>query len=671
MKQQTPIFGGKAPKHADAVQRGLAEAVQLHAAGRYDDALKAMAAAGVLKTASGQNIAGDIHLKQGNPREALKAFDNAARLAPTAAEPHANRGAALLELGRLDEALAAEDRALRLRPEYAGAHFNRGNVLRALQRYEDAATAYQRAIRVQPAFAEAHLNRGLALAALKRWPEALEDFGRALRLQPKFIGAHVARAMTYRDMGQFDQAFVAIDAGLALASDSVEALQFRCDLLYDTGQYAEALAAADALLVRDPGDIIALAERARALQKLKRFDEALAAADRLVVLVPDDADAHITRASIFAELGREEDSLAAVEIARRLGATEKAYMPVRALARSLRGDPDAALADFERAIAADPNAAQTYYNRAFLRLALGDWRGGWQDYEWRLKQRTPGHVEAAKLAPRWAGEPLSGKRLLVYAEQGFGDSFQFVRYLRRLETSGAAITLAMPTAAQRLLAANFPAVRLVNLLGLAASFDYQVALMSLPAVFGDTLETMPRDVPYLAADAQRVAKWRQRIGDHGFRVGVVWQGSTGYARDAHRSIPLARYAPLAAVPGVRLISVQAQVGLDQLDKLPAGMKVERLGEELENNPDGFQEMAAVMANLDLLVMSDTGPTHLAGALGRPVWVALERYADWRWMREREDSPWYPNMRLFRQRAEDDWDEVFARIAAALAAKVTR
>jgi hypothetical protein len=193
--------------------------------------------------------------------------------------------------------------------------------------------------------------------------------------------------------------------------------------------------------------------------------------------------------------------------------------------------------------------------------------------------------------------------------------------------------------------------------------------MSLPAVFGTTLATVPAKVPYLSVDPSRVAKWARRIGGHGFRVGVVWQGNRNYTRDRERSVPLTAFAPLAAVKGVRLISVQAMVGLEQLDALPAGMNVERLGQELENNPDGFREMAAIMQNLDLLVMSDTGPTHLAAALGRPVWMATSRHPDWRWMKEREDSPWYPTMRLFRQTTAGDWDSVFQRMAEELAGVV--
>lgn len=667
MKRQTPIRAG-----GDAARKqALANAAALVSAGRYDDALATLRAGSVLTTANGQAIAGNIHIKQGRLDEALKAFDAAVRLAPGAPEPHANRGVALLELGRLDAALAAFDKALGMRPEYAGAHFNRGNVLKAMGRHADAVAAFARAVRAQPAFAQAHVHRGQTLLVLERWQEALEDFSRALRLQPAYAAAHVGSAMAYRGMGGFDEAFAAVDAALALEGDAGDAARLRADLLYEGGRYAEAVAAADALLARNPDDTGALAERARSLLKLARPVAALEAAERIVLRAPGRHEAYVIKAAILSEMGRYEDSLATIEEARRLGAPEGEYRGIRALALATLGDSADALAEFELALAANPGALPTYTNRAFLRLVIGDWPGAWDDHEWRLKQPAHPHRFYATQAAQWQGEALAGKRLLLYGEQGLGDTLQFVRYVPRLQAMGAAITLIVPEVLMPLFTANFPTVDVAAAIGMRTGFDYQASLMSLPAIVRETLATLPRDVPYLVADGARIAKWQARLGGDGFRVGIVWQGGKKYVRDATRSMPLRQFAPLAAVPGVRLISVQAQVGLEQLDDLPAGMKVERLGEEIENNPDGFREIAALMASLDLLVMSDTGPTHLAGALGRPVWVALPRYPDWRWMRGREDSPWYPTMRLFRQEAAGDWDGVFQRIAEALRSAVER
>jgi hypothetical protein len=407
------------------------------------------------------------------------------------------------------------------------------------------------------------------------------------------------------------------------------------------------------------------------LLKLMRFREGLDAAQRAAALNPQDYHVHVVRAALLNDMGQHEAALKAIEEARRRGAPDTATLPVQAVGRAMIGDPVEALADFDRALAIDPNNVYIYYNRSSLHLATGNWERAWPDFDERLRLQQHLHEKYAKLAPKWNGEPLNGKHLLIYSEQGHGDILQFIRFLRLIEGPDVEVTLVAKTALERLLAANFPTVHVVSELGLRRKFDYQISVLSLPGVFRATPATLSPPVPYISAAPERVARWAARVGGTGMRVGIIWQGDPSYARDGTRSIPLSRYAPLAEVPGVRLFSVQALVGLDQLDALGDKLKITRFGEELERNPDGFQEMAAIMANMDLLIFSDTGPTHLAGAMGRPVWVALTRYPDWRWMRDREDTPWYPTMRLFRQETQGDWDGVFARIARELAAEVAR
>jgi tetratricopeptide (TPR) repeat protein len=662
------IFRSGAAGGDGGVKKTLAAAIQQLGNGRPDEAVRLLESetGAALKTHVGQNILGDILLKQGKHKEALRAFDTAIRFMPSAPEAYCNRGVALQELGRLEEALAAEDRAIRLRPEYGTAHFNRGNVLKALERFDDAVAAYGRAVKTQSQFAEAFLNRGLSLLELNRPMEALADFNRVLGIRPNFASAHVGRAGAYRDLGQHDDALAAIDAAENIDPGNVEAAHLRCSTLFAAERYAESLAAADTLVARNVEDAEAHRARAVALVKLQRPIEALAAVDEAVRLAPGDDEVWTTRGIVFGEMGLLAESLEALDEARRLGASGKAFFHARAVALAALGDPEEALADFEKTLAIDPKNFQAHYNLAFLKLVTGDWKDGWAEHEWRLKAREHHHNALVQTAPKWEGQPLGGKRLLVYAEQGLGDTIQFVRYLRLIEKSGAEITLVVPEPIRRLFDANFPTIDVTASTGMRTGFDYQISLMSMAHAFASTLETLPAAVPYLFADAERVARWRERIGTDGFRVGIVWQGSLKYPRDRERSIRLAEYAPLGRVPGVRLISVQSIVGLDQLNALPEGMRVETLGEEVVANPDGFREVAAVMANLDLLIMSDTGPTHLAGALGRPVWLALARHADWRWMRDREDSPWYPTMRLFRQKTAGDWPEVFGRVARELA-----
>jgi hypothetical protein len=265
--------------------------------------------------------------------------------------------------------------------------------------------------------------------------------------------------------------------------------------------------------------------------------------------------------------------------------------------------------------------------------------------------------------PRWRGEKLEGRTLLIHAEQGLGDTIQFCRY--PFPTDGKVVFEAQPRIAR--LMGTRPDATIVRVGDPLPPFDLTCPLMALPAIHATTEATIPANVPYLSAEPDAVARWRERVGDQGFRVGIAWQGNPARREDAGRSIRLEHFLPLTSLPGVRLISLQKDVGAEQLAQ---GMAVESLGADFDSGPDGFIDTAAAMMNLDLVISSDTAIPHLAGALGRPVWVALRAVPDWRFMLERTDSPWYPTMRLFRQRHRDEWRPVFAAIKDALAALIS-
>jgi tetratricopeptide (TPR) repeat protein len=666
MRTTTPPSGLRPFGRDVAGRQAIEAAIAAIGAGNLDDAVRRIEGdPAAVKTPIGQNILGDVHLKRGNPREALKAFDAALKASPRMPEAHCNRAAALQELGKFEEALAAADRALKLRPQYATALFNRGNALKELRRFEEAQSAYSRALTLRPSFPEVYLNRGHVRVALGKWLDALSDFTRVVNVEPANVGAHVGRASAYRGLHDMKAAFLAIDAASALEPESIEVALIRVDTLISAERHEEALAAADAAVVLAPESSQAHAARANALGELKRREEALAAADEAVRLASNAPGAHVARASALLGLGRSDEAVEALRTAETYGAAGVGYLHAKALAMSNVGKHDEALVLFERAVDLEPKNASLRYNRSFMLLTLGRFEEGWREHEWRLARQEKIHGDKQAIAPQWRGENLSGKKLLVYGEQGHGDAIQFTRYLPMVAERCGSITLQVPEAIRRLYEANFPDVDVTAQIAMRSGFDYQVSLMSLPFVFGTTLETVPRNIPYLRADPARVAKWGSRLGGDGFKVGIVWQGNPKYQADRERSFAVSEFAPVADVEGVRLISLQWTGGAEQLLTAGHGMKVETLGEEIVNNPDGFREVAAVMANLDLLIMSDTGPAHLAGALGRPVWVALTKRPDWRWMREGTTTPWYPTMRLFRQKTRGDWPGVFAEIATEL------
>ena len=331
-----------------------------------------------------------------------------------------------------------------------------------------------------------------------------------------------------------------------------------------------------------------------------------------------------------------------------------------------QGKFDESAARFEQALALRPDYAVAQMGLASCYLVQGKYELGWPAYEGRL--RLPG-VEPQPSLPRWTGEPLAGRRVLLVAEQGLGDTLHFVRYARLLKERCARVVLACHAALGRLLASH-PDLDELFILGSAVDLprsDFYLPLLSAPGAFHTTASTIPSEVPYLSADPELTDQWRRELaGIDGFKIGIAWQGSRGYRFDRSRSIPLADFAPLASLPGVRLVSLQKGFGSDQVATVD--FPVLDLSGRLDEVAGPFMDTAAVIRNLDLVVTPDTAIAHLAGALGVPVWVALQFSPDWRWLQGRDDSPWYPTMRLFRQTTFGGWPEVFERITKAIKAR---
>jgi hypothetical protein len=326
------------------------------------------------------------------------------------------------------------------------------------------------------------------------------------------------------------------------------------------------------------------------------------------------------------------------------------------------GKFDEALATVEHALSLNPNDLLSRWNRAVLWLLRGEFEKGWPEHELRWVQ--PGFGQRTFTQPLWDGSDLHGKTILLYAEQGFGDTLQFIRYVPLVKARGGTVIFQCHRQLLRLFE-KVPGIDRFEVSGAPLSaFDVHAALMSLPGIFHTRLDSVPATVPYIHADAELVEHWRGKLEPlGGFKIGIAWQGNPSYREDRERSIPLERFASLAQLDGVQLISLQKGHGSEQLPAFAKRFRIHDLGKELDETSGAFMDTAAVIKNLDLLISSDTAIPHLAGALGAPVWLALPRVPDWRWLLEREDCPWYPTMRLFRQRQRGDWAEVFERIVA--------
>lgn len=533
-------------------------------------------------------------------------------------------GAVLAARGRNKEAETILRRAIALNPKVAAAHNNLGNAVKAQGRVEESLGLYDKAIALDPNYTDAFNNRGNVHLKLGYSEQALSDYDRALTLNPNYINALQNSAKILAEMHRYEEALVRNDRALALEANSAETWLRSGNVLIHLKRPADALASYDRALSLEPNHIDALINRSAALEGLGRPQDALSDLDRALAVRPNDPGALNNKATILKSLGRIEEACGV----------------------------------YEKALAVAPNDAEARTNYAMALFLKGDFSGGWREYEarWRKKVNKGKHPPIS--FPIWNGEPLDGRRIVVFAEQGLGDIVQFSRYLRLLQQRGADVTFLVTGKMHALLRTAFPGVTLSSEVKevVAQNFDYQIAMMSLPLRLGPMLENIPAGTPYLKSDTQRIHRWREQIGTQGFKIGICWQGNPDVAVDLGRSVPLASFAPLASVPGVRLISLQKNAGSEQLEA--CGFDIENLGADFDAGRDAFLDTMALMQSLDLVISPDTSIAHVAGALGRPSWVALKFVPDWRWMMAGTDTPWYPSMRLFRQTRADDWAEVF-------------
>lgn len=460
--------------------------------------------------------------------------------------------------------------------------------------------------------------------------------------------------------GDLDRAERAYRHVLALAPATARAWFLLGATLQMRGWLDEAVASYQQAVRLAPGHVEAHCNLGVALHALRRTDEAMAALRRALELAPTHAESLNNLGNALRDRGSFDEAEACY---RRALEVRPDYVEARhnlGNALKTRGLRAEALACYDRALAIRPDLAQVHLSRALAWLEAGDFARGWPEYEWRL--RCPQFAIPDLPQPRWDGGPLDGRSILLYADHGLGDGIQFIRYAPMVKARGGRVVVLCRAPLARLLA-TCDGVDMVVVEGSPTpACDVHAPLMSLPGIFGTDLSNLPAEVPYLFADPDRVAAWAEELGpSDDVRIGIAWQGNPAHVRDRLRSIPLAKFEPIARRPGVRLFSLQKGHGREQIEAVAGRFAVTDLGGRF----DDLMETAALMTNLDLVIAPDTAPAHLAGAIGVPAWVALPYEADWRWLSGREDSPWYPTMRLFRQRRWGDWDDVFDRIAAAL------
>ena len=524
-----------------------------------------------------------------------------------------------------------------------------------------ALDAITRALEANPPSPEALINHGMLLARLERRQEALASFDRALAVRPQFAEAHNGRGCVLLDMGRHDDALACFAQALALRPDDAEGLNNRGQALVALRRPEEAIADLAAALRLRPSHALAHYNMGNALAQVGRHTEAVGHYDRAIALAPNHAEAHCNRGTALQELGRTKeahDSFAAALARKRMLAAghNRLGTTLRAL-----GAYREALACFMRAIELEPDLAEAHVNKGQLQLLLGELPAGWAPYErrWDMAEFAP--QRRALMASAWSGrEPIAGKTLLLHAEQGFGDTLQFVRYADVLAARGATVVIETQPALRRLLAMTYSHV--VARGEPLPPFDHHCPMLSVPLACATDLATIPAGVPYQAADAAEVSAWTARVPRaRRLRVGLAWSGTAALKFGHDRSVPLAALAPLLALDDIQWISLQKEVRETDRAALAAHPNLVDCADALAD----FAATAALIATLDLVISTDTAVAHLAGALGKPTWIMLARVPDFRWLLDRDDSPWYPTARLFRHPASGDWTSVIANIRCSL------
>ena len=561
--------------------------------------------------------------QQGNKRSGIEYISRAIAINPLVPDFHANLALVHLEAGEPEEALTCCRRALSLQRDHADALHQMGNALKQLGRLEESIEPYQRAIALRPDFVMAIGNLAQSLSKLGRTAEAETLNERVLALHPDDIAALTARG----------------EAQLRRKNQTEATNIFR------------------RIVERWPNEWVGHNGLGVALNGQGRIDEAIALYEKAIELGPHQPGPWNNLGYARVGQGRIDEGIRCYE-------KSLSFRPDFADAHNNLGnaylaklDLDAAMRCYENALYFQPDHSDAHWNRALLHLLRGDFDRGWLEYEWRWLKFP--EVRRYFRQPLWDGFDITGKTILLHAEQGFGDSIQFVRFAAQVEARGATVNLECQSELEGLLQHVPGVARTFSRGDPLPPFDVHCPLLSLPRALALTTINIPNQVPYIKVDQNLCRKWERRLKDDKsfFKIGIVWAGARTHRGDAERSIALEMLAPLASVDRVRLFSLQK----DQAPPNPSSVELVDFSRDLHD----FADTAALITNLDLVIGVDTAVVHLAGALGKKVWTLLPFSPDWRWLLNRDDSPWYPTLRLFRQLSPQDWTGAIASMLESL------
>jgi len=599
----------------------------------------------------------------GRNEEAIEVYQRALVLQPDLPDAYANLGVAQMRLGQFANAVASLQTALKARPDDLKILDSLGSALSQAGQQEEAVEILRRAMKLRPGFAPTHHILGNALVKLDRADEAIAEFRAALALRPDFAVVQYSLAGLLIDKGQIDEAIDLSRKATAALPDAAAAWFNLGRALRKQNRPQEAVTALRRALAIDARFYLAYNELGNALLELDQCDESIAAFDELLKLAPS-SEGYYNRGGALWKADRCDEAIAEFKAAEKMGFTDpRLYNNLGAIHHQL-GNYDESAKFFERAMSAGGEFPLARFNLGMLQLLRGNFPEGWIGYETRWKARSIPMPARYAQHGMWDGGDLRGKRILLDCEQGFGDSIQFARYIPLIAERGGQPILATQRELRRLLATVPGLEKIVCPPEEIPNFDVQCPLLSLGYLFGTTLQTIPARVPYLSADPALVENWSKKIGsDNRKKIGLCWSGSPKHQQDRFRSLSPDDLASLGQADDAWYFSLQKPSDSHAAVRLPDGFHITDWTNELSD----FADTAALIANLDLVISCDTAVAHLAGAMGKPVWLLLPVVPDWRWLLDREDSPWYPTMRIFRQKKTGQWGEPVRQMCRALAA----
>ncbi len=609
------------------------------------------------------SLLGTLNLQTGNLDAACVLLKKSTELKPDNAIAHCNLGSTLHASGRFEDAVYCYKRAIEIKPDYVEAYYNLGSTLQSRNLFDEAIAVYKLAIDLKPNDADILNNLGNTHRKCGKMIEALNSYKQASELKPHNAEIHCNLGAVYQELGNLDEAILYYERAISLNPENAMAHNNLGTALKKQCRLEEAVKRYNSAIELNPDYAEAYNNLGITLQSLMRLDKAITSYRTAITINPHYAEAYYNCGNA---LNKQEMIDEALICFKKATAIKPDYAEAHNLLGATleeQGNLVEAAASYSRAIELNPDYVDAHINRSFLSLLKGNYKDGWQEYEWRLYKK--GYVNRTFQQPMWNGSHLKGKTILIHTEQGVGDNIQFVRYLPMVQAMGGRVIFeCLPELIHVLKhCAGIDKIVTKSSSGrLSEQFDVHVPLLSLPGLFNTTLNSIPSNIPYITVDPDLLEQWRLRLSnDYKYKAGIVWAGNPNHAKDKRRSCSLSDFATLAEIQEISFYCLQKGAASIEADKWSDKGRIIRLDSEISD----FTDTAAIIANLDIVISVDTSAAHLAGAIGKSVWTLLPFIPDWRWQLERNDSPWYPSMRLFRQTKMYEWDGVFEQVKESL------